>query len=31
VPANAGTGAVPLTFTLGETAGTQKLYLALSN
>jgi uncharacterized protein (TIGR03437 family) len=31
VPANAGTGAVPLTFTVGGVAGTQTLYLALSN
>ena len=31
VPANAGTGAVPLTFTVGNGAGTQTLYLAVSN
>ena len=31
VPANAGTGAVPLTFTVGGGAGTQTLYLAVSN
>jgi uncharacterized protein (TIGR03437 family) len=31
VPANAGNGAVPLTFTVGGVAGTQKLYLAVSN
>ncbi len=29
VPANAGSGAVPLTFTAAGTAGTQKLYLAV--
>ncbi len=31
VPANAGTGALPLTFTVGGVAGTQTLYLAVSN
>ncbi|MGA2577247.1 MAG: IPT/TIG domain-containing protein [Bryobacteraceae bacterium] len=31
VPANAGNGAVPLTFTVGGVAGTQTLYLAVSN
>jgi uncharacterized protein (TIGR03437 family) len=31
VPANAGTGAVPLTFAVGGGAGTQTLFLALSN
>jgi uncharacterized protein (TIGR03437 family) len=31
VPPNAGTGAVPLTFTLNGVAGTQTLFLALSN
>jgi uncharacterized protein (TIGR03437 family) len=31
VPAKVGTGAVPLTFTVGSAAGTQKLYLAVSN
>jgi uncharacterized protein (TIGR03437 family) len=31
VPANAGNGAVPLTFTVGGAAGTQTLYLAVSN
>jgi uncharacterized protein (TIGR03437 family) len=31
VPANAGSGAVPLTFTLGGVAGTQTLYLAVGN
>jgi len=31
VPANAGNGAVPLTFTVGGTAGTQTLCLAVSN
>jgi uncharacterized protein (TIGR03437 family) len=31
VPANAGTGAVPLTFTVGGGAGTQTLSLAVSN
>ena len=31
VPANSGGGAVPLTFTVGGTAETQSLYLALSN
>lgn len=31
VPATAGTGAVPLTFTVGDTTGTQKLYLALTD
>ena len=31
VPANAGSGAVPLTFAVGGGAGTQTLFLALSN
>jgi uncharacterized protein (TIGR03437 family) len=31
VPANAGNGAVPLTFTVGGVAGTQTLYLAVGN
>jgi uncharacterized protein (TIGR03437 family) len=31
VPANVGTGAVPLTFTIGGVAGTQALYLAVGN
>jgi uncharacterized protein (TIGR03437 family) len=31
VPANVGTGAVPLTFTVGGGAGTRTLYLAVSN
>ena len=31
VPANPGNGAVPLTFTVGGVAGTQTLYLAVSN
>jgi uncharacterized protein (TIGR03437 family) len=31
VPANAGTGAVPLTFTVNGVAGTQTLFLALGN
>ena len=31
VPANPGSGAVPLTFTVGGVAGTQTLYLAVSN
>jgi len=31
VPANAGSGAVPLTFTVGGVAGTQTLYLAVSD
>jgi uncharacterized protein (TIGR03437 family) len=31
VPANAGIGAVPLTFTVGGVAGTQTLYLAVGN
>jgi uncharacterized protein (TIGR03437 family) len=31
VPANPGSGAVPLTFTVGGVAGTQTLYLAMSN
>ena len=31
VPANAGSGAVPLTFSVGDTAGTQTLYLAVGN
>jgi uncharacterized protein (TIGR03437 family) len=31
VPSNAGSGAVPVTFTVGGVAGTQTLYLAVSN
>jgi uncharacterized protein (TIGR03437 family) len=31
VPANAGSGVLPLTFTVGGVPGTQTLYLALSN
>jgi uncharacterized protein (TIGR03437 family) len=31
VPANTGSGAVPLTFSVGDTAGTQTLYLAVGN
>jgi uncharacterized protein (TIGR03437 family) len=31
VPASTGTGAVPLTFTVGGVAGTQTLYLAVGN
>jgi uncharacterized protein (TIGR03437 family) len=31
VPASVGSGAVPLTFTVGGVAGTQTLYLAVSN
>ena len=31
MPANPGSGAVPLTFTVGPVAGTQTLYLAVSN
>jgi uncharacterized protein (TIGR03437 family) len=31
VPANTGSGAVPLTFSVGDTAGTQTLYLAMAN
>ena len=31
VPAGTGSGAVPLTFTVGDAAGTQTLYLAVSN
>ncbi|HXM43333.1 MAG TPA: hypothetical protein VN924_19000 [Bryobacteraceae bacterium] len=30
-PPNAGNGAVPLTFTVGGVAGTQTLYLAVTN
>jgi uncharacterized protein (TIGR03437 family) len=30
-PANPGNGAVPLTFTVGGVAGTQTLYLSVSN
>jgi uncharacterized protein (TIGR03437 family) len=31
VPANTGSGAVPLTFTVGGGAGTQTLFLAVGN